>query len=160
MTPNIAIGTGNLQPDREIDCTLLRSQPAPDDDKPLFQYTSDAPVNNTDRNPFFRYENIQRLGNLVTTRSNVYAVWITVGYFEVQPLTPQELAQLQSTKTEPEIQRIYPGYYKLGRELNVDTGEIERHRAFFIFDRSLPVGFSRGKDLNVEKAILVERYIE
>ena len=26
-----------------------------------------------------------RLENLVTNRSNVYAIWITVGYFEVEP---------------------------------------------------------------------------
>ena len=42
----------------------------------------------------------------------------------------------------------------------MDTGEIERHRAFYIIDRTLPVGFQRGQDLNVEKAILLKRYIE
>jgi hypothetical protein len=36
----------------------------------------------------------------------------------------------------------------------------ERHRAFYIFDRTLPVGFQRGQDLNVINAILVNRYIE
>jgi hypothetical protein len=29
-----------------------------------------------------------------------------------------------------------------------------------MFDRTLPVGFQRGQDLNVEKAILLNRYIE
>ena len=51
----------------------------------MFQNNNTAPVDNTDRNPYFRYQAIQRLGNLTTTRSNVYAVWITVGYFEVEP---------------------------------------------------------------------------
>jgi hypothetical protein len=55
---------------------------------------------------------------------------------------------------------IYPDGYTLGRELGVDTGEIERHRAFYIIDRTIPVGFQRGKDLNSEKAILLNRFIE
>ena len=42
----------------------------------------------------------------------------------------------------------------------MDTGEIVRHRAFYIFDRSIPVAFQRGQDLNVNKAILVDRFIE
>ena len=52
---------------------------------PLFQYASDQQVDNSDRNPYFHYSDMMRLGNLVTTRSNVYSVWITVGYFEVKP---------------------------------------------------------------------------
>ena len=55
---------------------------------------------------------------------------------------------------------MHPDGYQLGRELGMDTGEIERHRAFYIFDRTIPVGFQRGQDLNVEKAILVSRFIE
>ena len=42
----------------------------------------------------------------------------------------------------------------------MDTGQIERHRAFYIFDRTIPVGFRRGEDMNVDKAILVNRFIE
>jgi len=133
---------------REINSTLLRADPT-DSTRPLFQFdtkdvklkTYAADYNNPDRNPFFRYQSLSRLGNLVTTRSNVYAVWITVGYFE----------WTKNTST---------GNMELGQELGVDTGEIDRHRAFYIFDRSIPVGFQRGQDLNVEKAILVDRYIE
>ena len=106
-----------------------------------------AAYDNTDRNPYFRYQGLQRLGNLVTTRSNVYAVWITVGYFEVTPWPAG-------------IDAAHPDGYQLGRELGIDTGEIERHRAFYIFDRTIPVGFQRGQDLNVEKAILLQRFIE
>jgi hypothetical protein len=131
--------------DREINWTLLRAGPVATT-QPLFQYNSANPVNNTERNPFFRYQALQRLGNLVTTRSNVYAVWVTVGYFEVEPAGA--------------VNAIYPDGYKLSRELGSDTGEIERHRAFYIFDRTIPVSFQRGTDLNVQKAILVNRFIE
>ena len=51
---------------------------------------------------------------------------------------------------------VYPDGYQLGRELGIDTGEIVRHRAFYIFDRTIPVGFQRGQDLNADKAILRE----
>ena len=136
----------NRTPDPEINATLLRADPT-DANKPLFEYTSTNPADETNRNPYFRYEGLQRLGNLVTTRSNVYAVWITVGYFEVEPAIPPD-----PTK--------WPDGFQLSRELGMDTGEIERHRAFYIFDRSIPVGFQRGQDLNVKNAILVERYIE
>ena len=105
---------------------------------------------------------MERLGNLVTTRSNVYAVWITVGYFEVTPAPSLgSLKHADGTQwTSAEYQAVYPDGYQLGRELGMDTGEIERHRAFYIFDRTIPVGFQRGQDLNVEKAILVNRFIE
>ena len=92
---------------------------------------------------------MSRLGNLVTTRSNVYAVWITVGYFQVTP-----------NKGTGVVDAAHPDGYQLQAELGSDTGEIERHRAFYIFDRTIPVGFVRGQDLNVEKALLLRRYIE
>jgi len=100
------------------------------------------------RNPFFRYQALQRLGNLTTTRSNVYAIWITAGYFEVAPWN----------NGTPDAG--HPDGYQLGQEIGTDTGEIRRHRAFYMYDRSIPVGYWRGRDLNFEKAILVKRFIE
>jgi hypothetical protein len=143
MTPS------SMHPKTEIDCTMLRQQLHPIvTNQPLFQPTiSTSAYNNMNRNPFFRYQGLERLANLVTTRSNVYAVWITVGYFEVTP---------NPTGINPG----HPDGYQLGRELGIDTGEIQRHRAFYIIDRTIPVGFQRGQDMNVEKAILVNRFIE
>jgi hypothetical protein len=140
-------------PSREIDATVLRCDPG-NTSRPLFQFDrtgtfAPAPANDPDRNPYFRYQLLSRLGNLVTTRSNVYAVWITVGYFEVTP-----------NGGSGTIDAAHPDGYQLGAELGADTGEIERHRAFFIFDRTIPVGFVRGQDFNVEKAVLLRRYIE
>jgi hypothetical protein len=42
----------------------------------------------------------------------------------------------------------------------MDTGQVERHRAFFMIDRSIPVGFEKGTDNNVEDTILLQRFIE
>ena len=140
-----------LAPKREVGATLLRPVP-PDGDEPLFGYANTAPHRNTDRNPFFHYQALSRLSNLVTTRSNVYAIWITVGYFEVTPWL--------DGNGNPKVDPQHPDGYQLGQELGIDTGEVERHRAFYMIDRSIPVGFQRGKDLNIEKTILLRRFIE
>jgi hypothetical protein len=135
----------------EVQATLLRPDPT-STGVPLFglvpgHVTGGAIPDclDTSRNPFFRYQTLARLGNLVTTRSNVYAVWITVGYFEVQGGT---------------VDAAHPDGCYLGRELGSDTGEIQRHRAFYLIDRSIPVGFQRGKDLNVGNTVLLKRFIE
>jgi hypothetical protein len=158
-----------LRPQREIDATLLRSQTLLDSttpsNQPLFEYNpaTQQPYNNTIRNPYFRYQGLQRLGNLVTTRSNVYAIWITVGYFEVEPVPSPDFRRYNpggAEWTAAQYQAVYPDGYALGPELGIETGEVQRHRAFYIFDRSIPVGFRRGQDLNVEKAVLLGRFIE
>jgi hypothetical protein len=115
-------------------------------------YQSTGLVDETNRNSYFRYQAIQRLSNLVTTRSNVYAIWITVGYFEVSP------APVRSGTTYDA--NIYPDGLQLGAELGSDTGDVKRHRAFYIFDRSIPMGFEPGRDHNTSNGVLVRRYIE
>ncbi len=104
---------------------------------PLFTYSSNNAADNTDRNPYFRYQAQQRIANLVTTRSNVYAIWVTVGYFEVD------------ADGDP-----------VNRELGSDTGNIQRHRGFYLVDRSIPVAFEPGENHNVDKAIVLRRLIE
>jgi hypothetical protein len=44
--------------------------------------------------------------------------------------------------------------------LGSDTGEIRRHRAFYIYDRSIPVAFERGQNHNVHRGLLLQRIIE
>ncbi len=89
-----------------------------------------------------------RLDNLLTTQSNVYAVWITMGYFEVSPWN----------NGTPDV--AHPDGWQLGAELGSDSGDIHRHRAFYIFDRSIPVGYEPGRNHNLDDATLVKRYIE
>ena len=119
------------------------------------------------RHPYFFFQNLQKISNLVTTRSNVYAVWITVGYFEAAPVSdvknlPLEYQKLITAGKMPDtiLSTIYPDGYVLGQELNADTGEIARHRAFYILDRTIPVAYERGEDHNVDNTILLRRLIE
>ena len=135
--------TGLQKPDVEV--SLFRSNQA--GSQPLFNsHYTDAP-RNASRNPSFKYQSLQRLGNLVTGRSNVYGVWMTIGYFEVEPVM-----------TGPDATR--PDGFRLGAEVGIDRGQIKRHRAFYMIDRSIPVAFEPGENHNVDKAVILRRYVD
>ena len=105
---------------------------------PLFELkTNPGDWANPDRNAYFRYDIRQRLGNLVTTRSNVYAVWVTIGFFEVDPATGKPV-----------------------NEIGQEEGTVQRHRGFFLVDRSIPVAFEPGRDHDVQNCVLVESIIQ
>ena len=84
----------------------------------------------------FRNSSVVKLANISTNRSSVFAIWITVGYFEVDEQG------------------------RLGAEVGTETGEITRNRGFFIYDRSIPVAYEPGFNHNVERGILVQSIIE
>ena len=90
-------------------------------------------VNNTQ--PFDYLQRVMRLPNVTTNQSNVFAVWVTVGLFEYDPIN---------------------GF---GEEYVTETGGIQRERKFYIIDRTVPVGFKQGEDLNTRRTILLERTI-
>ena len=125
-----------------VDCGLFRRGAGSD---PLLDYDPEERVvyGDTDRAAYFRYDMRQRLGNLVTTRSSVFAIWITVGYFEVQA---DGSLRLDSSGR--------------GVEWGRSSGESVRNRGFFLVDRSIPVAFEPGKNHNVDRAVLVKSLID
>lgn len=153
------LGVGVMKPG--IESTLLRStalgnkSPFQSDGNPLLSPRSttggqalEAPYRSSLKNPYFRYQGHQRLGSLATTRSNVFAVWLTVGYFE---------ATRDGVPNDPQA---YPDGYWLGAELGSDSGQVTRNRAFYIIDRTQMAAFEPGEDHNTEQTILVRRLIE
>ena len=121
-----------------VQCGLFRndgSSPA----VPLFETDS--------QDGYFQNAMRQRLGNLVTTRSSVFAIWITVGYFEVD-----ENDENDGLRLDPNTGR--------GVEVGRESGGAVRNRGFYLFDRSIPVAYEPGKNHNIERAILVESFIE
>ncbi len=89
-----------------------------------------------------RYQTLQRLGGVVTNHSNVFAVWVSVGYFELD-------------QNPRGIDGAHPDGYRLATELGSETGGVTRHRAFYIIDRSLPVAFEPGQNHNAGNAVVL-----
>lgn len=92
------------------------------------------------RNPYFRYREMMRLSNLTTSRSNVFAVWMTVGFFVIEPHPARA------------------GDTALGAEYGLETGDATRFKSFMIIDRSLPVGFRPGVQLNSRDSVLLDHF--
>jgi hypothetical protein len=128
------------------EATLLRSDPE-DSTTPLFVQRSSDAFRDADKNPYFRYQTLQRLGGMVTNHSNVFAVWVSVGYFELD-------------QNPRGIDEAHPDGYRLATELGSETGGVTRHRAFYIIDRSLPVAFEPGQNHNAGNAVVLRRFID
>ncbi|GIW95968.1 MAG: hypothetical protein KatS3mg110_4009 [Pirellulaceae bacterium] len=90
-----------------------------------------------DVHTYFRFHGLNRIGGEITTTSSVFAVWITLGYFDLDPNSGNIVGEHGS-----------------------ETGEQKRHRAFYIIDRSVPVAFEPGMNHNVDRAVLLRRFIE
>lgn len=129
-------GAGNPYALRQApaNATLLRGNPSVQNQPLLYDSSNNQSPN---RYPFVTYQPTMRLPNMVTSHSNVFAMRMSLGYFEYNQMDGQ-----------------------LGREYKSEVGRAERSSGFFIIDRSIPVGFYPGIDLNSEKTVLVRRYFE
>src|SRR5207253_2491547 len=64
-------------PGSSIDNTLLQAKAGDSTRQRLFQVHTKTP------HPYLQYQLLNKIFNNVTVRSNVFAVWLTVGFFEV-----------------------------------------------------------------------------
>jgi hypothetical protein len=99
--------------DMGIEHTIFRRDPV-DPSKGLFELPNSAGRDH----PYLKQELLTKIFNNVTTRSNVFAVWCTVGYFEIRGTSS------------------ITGRPVLGREMqNVTPGDLRR-KFFAVIDRT------------------------
>ncbi len=89
--------------------------------------------------PYERAFIMSKISNNLTTRSNVFAVWVTVGFFEVHsqlldPARPYDPRPIVGGGPNPAYN---PYVDKLGAEIGRADGQHRRHRFFAVVDRSV-----------------------
>lgn len=137
------------------------------DSEPSFASASNEIFKHSNRNSLFRYMPISRMSSMTSNRSNVYAVWVTIGFFEVEPAPDRdEFADANgfggsaTLESNAMYDLVYPEGYQFGKEAGIDTGDIRRVREFAMIDRTVPVAFEPGHNHNVDKAIRLRRRLE
>ena len=65
-----------------------------------------------------------------------------------------------SVGTPAVVDSAHPDGFQLGGEVGEDSGTVQRHRAFYMIDRSIPVAFEPGENHNVDRAVVLRRFIE
>jgi large repetitive protein len=100
--------------------------------------------------PCFRTEWMQRVMNLTTVRTHQYAVWITIGFFEV------------TKQGDPLLATTNPAgaYDILGLELGSLDGTNVRYRSFFLVDRTKAVGFNPALPGDFRSMVVYRQRIE
>jgi len=99
-------------------------------------------------------------------RSEVYAIWVTVGLFEVEyneDLNGNVIPGIIDLDEDCWPAHSFTGIrkaHRLLREYGRSTGEVKRYRGFYIFDRSRAITYEPGVDHNVDDGLLVERLIQ
>jgi hypothetical protein len=103
------------------------------------------------QHPYWRLEMMQRVMNLTTPRTHQYAVWITVGFFEIIR---------QGDPTMMLANNPLLAYDIIGPEVGAVTGKSIRYRGFFLVDRTKLTGFNPASTGSFRSAVVYRKVIQ
>jgi large repetitive protein len=101
--------------------------------------------------PSWRIEMLQRVMNLTTVRTHQYAVWITVGFFEVK--RRGDIGMIASG--DPRL-----AFDILGPEVGLRGDRNFRYRGFFLVDRLRLDGFDPTNTSPWHAAVVYRRILQ
>ena len=107
------------------------------------------------QHPYWRSEMMQKVMNLTTVRTHQYAVWITIGFFEVKRQGDPLMAN-----ANPGTSLATLGFDILGPEIGASTGQTTRYRGFFLVDRTKLYGFDDTTPGSFTPAVVYRQMIE
>ncbi len=109
--------------------------------------------NNFDKrqHPYWRSEEMQRVVNLTTVRTHQYAVWITVGFFQVKREGDIGMASIGIPTLAYDI---------MGPENGALDGTNVRYRGFFLIDRLKLTGYDPGNSGQYHQAVVYSNRIQ
>ena len=102
------------------------------------------------QHPYWRSEQIQRVMNLTTPRTHQFAVWITIGFFEVK-----RQGDLGMLAYNPPL-----AFDILGPEIGATNGKNTRFRGFFLVDRLQLTGFNPSAPGGFREAVVYRQRIQ
>jgi hypothetical protein len=120
---------------------------------PGYTYTNPnlGNTNNDNRqHPYWRSEQLQRIMNLTTPRTHQYAVWITVGFFEVK--RQGDLGMF--------LYNPLAAFDIMGPEIGAANGKSTRYRGFYLVDRLRLTGFNPSSPSGFRQAIVYRQRIQ
>jgi len=107
------------------------------------------------QHPYFRSELLQKAMNLTTVRTHQYAVWITIGFFEVK-----RQGDLQMVNAGVGTSAATLAFDILGPEIGSSSGQTTRYRGFFLVDRTQLTGYDPNVIGSFRPAVVYRQTIE
>jgi hypothetical protein len=103
--------------------------------------------------------------NLTTVRTHKYAVWITIGFFEVRRqgdigMLAQAAAAYAAGSQALAQQAYLSAFDIMGPEVGALNGQSVRYRGFFLVDRLQLTGFDPGNVGAFHSAIVYRKVIQ